>query len=452
MKLESKKILLFVFSLAPSAVILLLRPFGMSPHQGTVTAALILAIIWWITKLVDRTAVSIILLAVFCIFGDTPFTGVFTFPLSETFLLIILSFLFSEGVKNSGLLNRLLLPLLSRWATSVNRLLCSMLLVNFAMIFIIPQPFSRIILVAVIYDCFFSQIGLPSDQRRPLMLCLHISAILVNMSFLRGDIILNNALPTISGIPLSEWEWMYCMAVPSLIFAALGTAAFRLVFRHELQVFPVVSPIQQRPWTKIELRNLTVLLAVILLWATEDIHGISGTVIVLAGTAAMIPMRLLKVPDLKCIDVKLLIFLTAAFSIGPVLKSSGAASVIFSQFAGLFPPVFSPVYLLIILLVTMFMHMLLGSSITTMSVVIPSLMVIGEGVIPAEVLLFTVYIVASGHILLPFHNVITMIGEGRGYFQGKELLRYGAIMTIPVLLFVLTVFAGWWRLLGIVPS
>lgn len=448
--LTAKRIIIILFSLIPSLVVLLFRPFSLTLSQAAAVASLLVTIIWWATKLVDRTVASIILLLAFCLFGETPLTGVFTFPLSETFILILVSFLFSEGVKNSGLMDKLLLPLLCRWAISLNRALCSMLIINLAMIFIIPQAFSRIILVALIYERFFLHIGMEERSRQILMLCLHMSSIFVNMMFLRGDFILNGALLNISGADISEASWMACMAVPALIFSIFGTFAFRLVFWKQLKAFPSVRPMEPQSWSFKERRNLIILLAIILLWALEDIHGISGTLIVCVGTLIMIPLGLLGHTDLRCVDVSLLVFLTAAFSIGSVMKTSGAATVIFTQFTPLFPNNFSLGYLLIILVVCVSMHMLLGSSITTMSVVIPSLMVITEGVVATTVLLFSVYIAASAHCILPFHNVITMIGGGRGHFQGQDMARYGAAMTIPIILSVLFVFYRWWAAIGYV--
>ena len=444
-----KRVILLLASLIPSGLIALLRPLGMSRPQGLVTAFLLLAIVWWSTRLVDRTVTSAVLLAAFCLFGNTPVTTVFTFPLSETFVLIILSFLFSEGVKNSGLLDKLLLPILARWATSVNRVLWSMLLVNLGMIFIIPQPFSRIILVSMIYDRFFRQQGLEEKLRSPLLFFLHSSSVVVNMAFLRGDLILNNAVLSISGVPVSEGQWVCCMAVPSILFAVFGVLMFRIIFRRQLAEFPAVKAAERASWSKSEYRNLLIIAATLLLWATEEFHGISGTMIVLGGTIAMVPLGLLRMPDLRCIDIKLLVFLTAAFSIGGVMKTSGTAAVIFSQFSSLFPQQFSLFYLLLILVITMVMHMILGSSITTLSVVIPSMLIIGNGVVPTMVLIFSVYIIASAHGLLPLHNVITMIGEGRGCFQSGEMTRYGMAMTVPTLLFVLLVFFGWWNFIGV---
>jgi len=445
-----ERIAKIMLSLIPSMLVLALRPFSMTSSQAAVTAFLLVTIIWWVTKLVDRTIASVILLLSFCLFGNTPVTGVFTFPLSENFILIVLSFLFSEGVRNSGILDKLLLPLLTRWATTVGRTLVSMLVVNLVMIFVVPQPFSRVILVAMIYDSFFRQIGATDPLRRSMLFYLHIQAILVNMAFLRGDLILNHAMLAISGATFNEWEWIKHMAVPSLLWSAVSIVAARLIFRKSFSCFPVVTVREKTALDQTMRRNLIILAVVLLAWATEGLHGISGTIIVGAGIILMIPMKIIRFSDLRCIDVKLLVFLTAAFSIGSVMKTSGTAQVIFSQFTLLLPRNFSLYYLLIVLLVSMAMHMILGSSITAMSVVIPSMLVICDGVVPTTVLLFSIYIVCSAHCVLPHHQVITMIGEGKGYFQSKEMSRYGLLMTVPSILFILLAFYGWWYMIGAV--
>ncbi len=439
-----KRILLLILSLIPSAVILIWQPLGMTFSQAAVAAGLVLALIWWVSKLVERTVASIVLLLIFCIFSGTSASDIFTLPISDTFWLIVLSFLFSEGVKNSGLLDKLLVPALTRFATSIWRILLSMLVVDLVMIFIIPQPFSRIILVAMIYDRFFLHIGLEDSQRYPLMFFLHICAVNINMGLLQGDLILNSALVSVSGSGLTEGEWARWMFVPALLFAAAALVIFRFSFRSQLGTFPKPEPAHVGSWTRRDIRNLIFLIIVIVLWATEDFHGISGLLIVLVATILMFPFGLLRLPDFRCIDVKLLVFLTAAFSIGSVMMASGTAEVIFSQFSSIFPSSFSLGYLLLILVITMCMHMILGSSITTLSVVIPGLMIITGGVVPFNVLIFSVYIVSTCHTLLPLHNVVTMIGEGRKCFRSRDLTRYGLIMTVPIILFVLFVFYGWW--------
>jgi di/tricarboxylate transporter len=84
------------------ALLLAVRPLDMSVRQGGVLAALVLVITWWVTGVVERTAASLVLLAVFLLIGGAPARTVFSFPLSQNFLMIVFSFLFSQGISNSG--------------------------------------------------------------------------------------------------------------------------------------------------------------------------------------------------------------------------------------------------------------------------------------------------------------------------------------------------------------
>jgi di/tricarboxylate transporter len=195
--------------------------------------------------------------------------------------------------------------------------------------------------------------------------------------------------------------------------------------------------------------NLVFLLAAVLIWTTEELHGISGTVVVTSATLLMFPLGMLKVQDLKAVNLKLLIFLTAAFAIGGTLKACGLAKKLFSLFTGIFPSTFSVSYVLMIMLTAMLLHMLLGSNITTMSVVVPGLMTIGTGVAPEGALLFLIYIGICSHFLLPYHHVIILLGEGKHYYPLKNLIRFGLPHTVLTVISALLLYLPWWRLLGL---
>ena len=113
-----RRALLFVLTLVLPALILLLRPLGFTLQQSVILAALVLTILWWVTGVVERTAASLFLLAAFLLCSGAPIQTVFSFPLSENFVLITVSFLFSQGISNSGLPGKLLQPLLAHFARS----------------------------------------------------------------------------------------------------------------------------------------------------------------------------------------------------------------------------------------------------------------------------------------------------------------------------------------------
>ena len=305
-------------SVCPGLLLLALRPLGMTWQQSAVTACLLLVLIWWVTGLVERTAASCVLLACFFLLSGAPAKTILTFPLSENFVMIAVSFLFSQGIMNSGLAERLLEPLLFRHARTPVRLLVAMILCSGVVMCFIPQSISRIIIVASIFSHFFDELGLDRELKAVLMFGLFFTSIFLGLLMIRGDLVLNYGLMTVSGIALTEGEWVRLITVPTAVFLLLAVGLYALLYRRTLAEYhPASLQAGERvPMTGREKGTLVFLLLVVAAWGTEPFHHISGTVVVCAGTALMFPLGLLRLPDLKSVNLKLLVFLTAAFSIG----------------------------------------------------------------------------------------------------------------------------------------
>lgn len=450
-KSRGRRVLIILLTLIPPLLILMLRPLGFSLQQSGILAALVLTILWWVTGAVERTIASVFLLAVFLLGSGAPPTTVFSFPLSENFVMIAVSFLFSQGISNSGLPGRLLQPLLSRFAHTPLRMMIFLILSAAVSMFIIPQPFSRIIILSLIYREYFTKINLPESLSAVLMLGLYVFSVLINTSMTRGDIILNGSLTSMAGQTVGEGAWVAYMAVPTLAYLLAAAVLYWLLFRGVLRTFPSVTPAnasEKISMSRTELRNLIFLAAVVVLWATEDFHPITGTVVVVAATVLMFPLGMLRLPDFRAINVKLLVFLTAAFAIGGTLKACGVADRLFALFLPIFPDTFSQAYVLVVLVTCVLLHTVLGSNITTMSVVVPGLMSIGAGVAPPLPLMFIMCIAVCSQFILPFHHVILLLGEGNRYYSTKELVKVGLPHTVLMFAAVFLFYLPWWHLIG----
>ncbi len=440
---------------ALSALLLLVpplfRPLGMSVGQGLTLGLLAAVILWWATGAVDQSAASVVLLAGFLLFSGVSPRTVFTFPLSENFLLIAVSFLFSQGILNSGLARRLLEPLLSRFAGTAPRLLLAMILCSFVTALFVPQSISRTLIVAALFSGYLERSATPEPARSALLFGLFFTGILVGLLFLRGDIVLNFSLLSISGIPLTDAQWAAYLAPPTLCVLLCASLLYLFLFRRALRQYRSAPQEAERPAPlgPEERRSLVLIAATVLLWAAEPLHGVSGTVVVSVGTALMFPLGLLRAPDLRSVDLKVLLFLTAAFSIGGAITESGLAGLLFGGLGDLLPGAFSWRFALVILLCTMGMHMVLGSNVTSLAVAIPILTTVSAGRAPQLVVVLLIYAAVSQHFLLPFHHVTLAVGVGKGYFSSPQVLRLGLPMTLLVPAGGLVFYLGWWRLLGL---
>lgn len=445
-----RRALLFVLTLVLPALILLLRPLGFTLQQSVILAALVLTILWWVTGVVERTAASLFLLAAFLLCSGAPIQTVFSFPLSENFVLITVSFLFSQGISNSGLPGKLLQPLLAHFARSPGRMVLSLLLSAAAMMFLIPQPFSRIIILSLIYREYFARINLSEPLRTALLFGLYYFSILINMSMIRGDIILNGALSSMAGLTVNEGVWAAYMLAPTLAYLLAAVLLYRFLFRRVLRTFPS-SPAQTAERGSAH-------------WVGTAQPGLSagrGGALGHRGFSppyrhsgcgsrhgAHVPPGAAAPAGRKGHQRQAADFPHSAFAIGGTLKSCGVADRLFSLFVPVFPQTFSPAYAAVVLLTVVLLHTVLGSNITTMSVVVPGLMSIGAGVAPPLPLMFLICIAVCSQFLLPFHHVILLLGEGDRCYSTHELLRVGIPHTALMLFAVFLLYLPWWRLLG----
>ncbi len=437
----------------PAAAVLAFRPFGMDPGQSLTAASLVLAVGLWTTGAAGKAAVSVLLLAAFLAFGRTESARILRFPLSESFPVIVLAFLFSQGIAKSGLARKLLLPALDRWAGTPGRLLAAMILSSFVFVFLIPQPFSRVIILSGIFSECLESRGLPDRLRERLLFALHLFSALANNLFLRGDLVLNPAFLGFAGLPEGGRAWGGRLFAPTLAHMALVLAAFLVFARKDLRVQagPVgAAGIAAYPSLPASERRSILLIGVVLAaWALEGLHGIRGVWIAAAGTAGMFAAGLLGLKDLRAVNPGLLLFLTAASSIGTVLADSGIADRVFPRLAVLLPQAWSPGLALGVVGVSMAGHMLLGSNMTSLSVLVPAFRAVGEGVGAPEAVVFLVFVSVTTQFLLPFHHVVILLGAEAGRYGRGTVFRFGLALTLISAAAAAFLYPAWWGIRGL---
>lgn len=270
---------------------------------------------------------------------------------------------------------------------------------------------------------------------------------------MNGDILLNYSALQFANVSMNWIEWAKYMAVPTLFTSLLVGISFILTFGKKLKNVDLTVGNSEVALGKIEFKEkvaIIIMSIVLILWMTEPLHSINSAIIALLGTLAMFGFKIIEFKDFKSLNIGLMIFLTAAFAIGGVMNQSGVANIIYSNIIGIFPSTYSNFYLMILVLTVMALHILLGSSITTFSVVIPILMELTQGILGVIPLMFLVYITVNMHHILPFHHVVVMIGAGSNYYSNKVTIKYGIVLTVLVFLIIFGFYMPWWRFIGLV--
>jgi len=365
-------------------------------------------------------------------------------------LLIISSYLIAHGIKVSGLADRISRVIISKYATSSLLLIALSFILSFILIFFIPQTFPRAIIMTALYSEFLSKQDISNKSKSVILFSVFVAVTATSMAFINGDVILNNAALQFAGISLTWLEWAKYMLVPSIIISVLMFVGFIFAFYGDIKgnKFSVDKGNKDKTeFTNKEKKGAIITAVIIILWATESFHNINAAWVSVIGVLAMYIFGLIKIKDSKIIKPELLLFLTAAFAIGGVLNQEGIAGIIFGK---ILPSTSSDTMLIFFsILVVMILHMILGSSMTSMSICMPVLMSSLPTSINPIVMMFTIYTAINIHYILPIHHVVIMIGEGEGHYNTSMTMRYGAFLTVLVFISVYAVLMPYWKLMGI---
>jgi len=422
-------------------------------NQRIILGSLFVVVYWWATVAINRTLAAALLLGSFIVFGQTDLESIFNFPLSPTFVLIFCSFLLAQGITNVHIAEHIADLVLQRWGNSPWRLMLMAFVLGILMIFLIPHPFPRVIMLGLIFNTFLERQHIAQYPRGIMMMSVYIAGTTTPMLFLNGDFILNYGAMQFADMNVTWLEWARYMTLPALITCAISLAVLLAVFRKELatiqwQSAPIDLSVKKKLTFNQRVAYLIMITAMVL-WATESLHGISAAVVALGGVVMMFGSRLIHFSDLRKVNYQLLLYLTAVFAIGRVFNSSGISLVLgeyLKQYVG--SGSLMLLYTLIIG-ITMLIHLLLGSCMTTMSITIPIFTaLLGTVINPIAIALIS-YITVSINYILPFHHLTLILGIGEGYFTNQHLRRYGIPMTLLVFVIVLGIFLPYWNLIGL---
>ena len=392
---------------------------------------------------------------------STTVSSVFSSWTKATMWLVIGAYLIASAVQESGLGERIAYAFMLKFVKGSTSLIISIFVLTFILSLLIPHPFPRAFLILAVVKVIANSAGYDEEDRAKLGFLVFAAAAPGSMFFLTGDSTLNPLVANYSyeagGAYPTFIEWFLYMSVPMLV-ALLGTLALglflfkpskELVFDRDevLAKQAALGKISEK-----EIRTLIWLAIAIVLWLTVSGDYI-GWVTLLIGVALALPIigEVLTPASWNSVDVKSLMFLTAAMAIGTV----GGATGMNSWIADVVLPdsIPSNIYLaaLLICVLCMIIHMFMGSVMAVLGICVPAFLAFVEGssITPLAVSLI-VFSSINIHYILPFHNLPILVGEGKdaGGYSSKESMRMGIPLTLVVILTVL-VEAFWFHIWGL---
>jgi di/tricarboxylate transporter len=302
--------------------------------------------------------------------------------------------------------------------------------------------------------------GIPREDAVKIGFTVFAASVPVSLIFLTGDAVINPLAIQQSGAPLSWLGWFKLMGPPAIVASLLALALILYLFKPTKELQINKDDIKAKldslgAMSSTEMRTTFWILLAIILWMTDSIHGQEiGWVTIFIAICMSMPVigGILTVKSWAGVPIHVLLFLTAAVAIGRVGGATGMNKWVADTILPATVPENPFVLAAFISTVSIIIHMLLGSVIAVMGIVIPAMLAFTSsmGINPLVPALLA-YTAVSSHYILPFQHLNTLVGVGddAGLYTQKETIRFGLPYIIAVYIVTVVIQVPWWKVLGL---
>lgn len=431
---------------------------GLAVEGRRVLALVLFSVIWWATKPIAPPFTAIILLLGLMAFNLASMKAVTSMTSGSVFFVYFAVYIIADVVEKSGLATRIAYWYAEKFIKNFAGIVFSAFALTFILGFLIPSPWPRAFLLLAVFKQICNASGVDEQSFAIVGLAIFASSCPISMSIYTGDAPLSVVVAAMTGQAVTYMDWTLKMILPGLFATIITYFLIKVLFK-PTGTFTVDAYLMREklndlgPMTRDEKVTLFWVIAATILWMTEGFHGLNTGVVgclTVAGMALPYIGGVCKPPNFASVEFGSILFIMGAMSIGP----AGAETGMSSWLASVIFPANMPtnIYALAIIIgsITMAMHMVLGSSVSTASVVVTMVLAyfsqIGSTIDPLILVLF-VYTAVYMHYLFPFQHLNIMFGMGKAGFTEKHILKLGLALT-PCVFLVLLFEAFLWQMMG----
>lgn len=435
------------------------QPVELSPDGKKTLAFIFFAVIWWTFGIMPVPFTTLLLVLIFILARLAPPEEILKVWTTPLVWLIFGSYQITNCVVKSGLARRIAFLFISRGVSSYVGIVFLSYVLSIVLSIFIPLPFPRALLIFGIIREILALTKIEKKQEKGLALTMFAGLTTTSTVFLTGDSLLNIAGFAIAGVNITWLHWLLFMGVPGLVISLLMASLCLYLFP------PVILDIDNEKIkderAKLgslkpeEIKTLCWVVVAVFLWSTDFWHGINlGWITLLVAIGLGLPYvgESLTIQDIgQNGGWDIIVFLAGASSIGVVANKTGLASwavrhLLTYMSAG------SIIFIVFTIVTgTLIAHMFIGSSLATMSIVLPAILVITNtlGINPIFSILL-VYTTVAVHFILPVHQATVFIGaSGAGLYTEQETIKLGVPLTVILYLFIFIILLPWWKLTGL---
>ncbi len=434
---------------------------GLSQQGKMCMAFSFMTIIWWGFQIAQPGYVSGIYLVLLTVCGVAKPALVFS-PWTMSMLWIIIgAYLIAGAVKESGLGERISYLFINRFVTNFRSIITSVFVLTFVLSLLIPHPWPRAFIIMSVMAVVIKSTNIPKEDAVKIGFSVFASSVPISLIFLTGDATISPLAVQSSGVALGWMGWLKLMGPPAIVGSILAYFMILVLFKPSREVNINKEEIKAKlaalgPLTGKEKRTAFWVGLAIILWMTDTVHGIEiGWVTLFIAMCMAMPKvgGILTPASWGGVPLHVLVFLTAAIAIGRVGGATGMNAWIAKTVLPASVPTNPLILAAFITVISIFIHMILGSVIAVMGIVIPAMLVFTssmQGVNPLVPALMAYTAVAS-HYVFPFQHLNMLVGQGEdnGMYGQKECIRMGIPYIVVVFIMTCVIEVPWWKMCGL---
>lgn len=434
---------------------------GLSPAAQKGLALMATTVLFWIFRIAHEAITGLLFVVAVIMLKVMPPRELLVDWTEPNLWFAVSAFILGAAVAQSGLIRRLTYVLLLRIPNTFAALTAAIFVIQALFTLLgVAGSFARIALLYPLVMEIAKASGLSRDARafKGLAIAVMASGEPAMLLTLTGFWLSPFAMK-LSGVELLYSDWLRLFTLPALALMVITWLTVVAVFRskeplaipkEELQArLAELGPVRR---SGPEMRTVLFLVGILLLWVTDSRHQIKPGWVALLGACLLLFPRIGVLElnaGMAAIRWPIVLFLGAAFGLGRMVQALGLN-------VWLGRPVLPDVapdnvvwLTLLVSAVTMTLHLFTGDVASSMSVTIPAITGYASefGFNPA-IFGFIAYVCSWEQYLFPFQNAGVLMAYGYGYFNAKDLLKFGLVLTVVIPLGLVAIGLPYWQFLG----
>ncbi len=450
-------------ALTAGTVVFWLLPLGIAPTAHKALAVGLFMIATWMTQVLDHGIAGILGCFLFWMLGIARFETAFSGFADTSPWFLFGAVAFGLTVSKSGLARRLAFGVMRAVGHSYPRLLLGLIISNFLLTPIVPSGIARVVIMAAIAMGLVEAFGVGkgSNIARGMFVILVYQATIFDKMVIAGaaSITARGAIERFGEVSVLWSHWALAYVPCDLIVMIVAWRLALWMYPPEVAALPGGSEYLQRevramgPWSPAERRAAILMALGVGLWITDFLHHIPAPMIGLGvGLLAVMPqVGVLDTDDIRKINYLPIFFVAAAVSLSNVLAQTKALDVVTTVLFDWIRPFIGTSWMsaLVLYWAAFFYHIVIGNEIAMLATSIPPLMAYAKQHAIDPLALGLIWTFGAGPKIFIYESAVLVVGYSYGYFDSRDLLKVGALLSLVTAVILLLLVPFYWPLIGI---